>query len=834
MAGRSDIEAGGAFVRLFLKNDLTRQLVRTLRNAGQSMQSFGGTVQKIGAPIAAAGAAITAGFGAAVNHFAAVGDHLDKMAQRTGIAAPALAELGFAAEQSGASLENVENALLKMNRRIGRISVGQGSGQQVKAMAALGLSAEKLRQMAPEEQLLALSDAMEKHGNQAAAAGLAQRAFGTAVDKILPLLMQGKTGMEALRKEARELGIVPTEQEVANAAKVTDAINRVRRVVKGMLFDVGASLADSIMSGLEAVKNIAVATGKWIKENAGLIRTVAAIGAGLLVAGTAITMFGTAIIGVGMAISALGTIISTVAGIVGFLLSPIGLITAGLAVGVYAWARYTESGKAAVESLSAFLGDLLAIGKQTFGGIVDAIKAGDLKLAGEIAFAGLRLAVAEGLLALRSLVGDTVTSIVGKLASGDFSGAWSDTLEQLSLLWAAWSEGVVNVITGVARKITEVWQRATTFIAQKILELGKMPAFAEGFERITGVNLIEEQKRGEDTQRKERESVARGIEEFTGQHAGLQEKREAALSVKDPLEQQRDALDAEIRALAGGNEELINQLTRRQELEKQFLSPGDRDAMGPEAGRRLIEEIEAIDDAIESVGADADLGALREKITARLQVEGDLIDAEEVVSQVNAEIQGVEGHLQALTARAIELGVPYDIVAEAQDAAAGDIARQAEAITAELDKINRRAAMNTEAAAASAVATTEDGMAAIREEARTAREDLDLLTREAEEKRVTADAAKAKADETGAPTGPAAIADSRPGTAASVRALTTSSAASAEAAGYGGGGPKDVAAEMHAMHRTLKEQERERAKQLAAMERVAEKIEVLAFGMRHR
>ena len=138
MAGRSDVEAGRAFVRLTLKIDMTKALTGALRAAGERVQGFGSTVQRIGAPIAAAGAAITGAFSAAVYHFAAVGDQLDKMSARTGISASALAEFGFAAEQSGTSMEAVEKAIRRM--QAGTLDLEQGLSTAKDTYKALGLS----------------------------------------------------------------------------------------------------------------------------------------------------------------------------------------------------------------------------------------------------------------------------------------------------------------------------------------------------------------------------------------------------------------------------------------------------------------------------------------------------------------------------------------------------------------------------------------------------------------------------------------------------------------------------------------------------------------------
>jgi hypothetical protein len=69
-------QAGAAYVELWV-----------MRNAQRRVQDFGANLLKVGASVTAAGAAITGVITKALSHFASVGDELDKMSQRTGVAA---------------------------------------------------------------------------------------------------------------------------------------------------------------------------------------------------------------------------------------------------------------------------------------------------------------------------------------------------------------------------------------------------------------------------------------------------------------------------------------------------------------------------------------------------------------------------------------------------------------------------------------------------------------------------------------------------------------------------------------------------------------------------
>src|SRR5688500_8776097 len=148
MAGRSDIQAGRAHVEVYVKNSA---LVKGLNFVKGQLQGLGKSIMRIGAGFTAMGAAIIGPLAAAGSHFGSVGGALDDMSNRTGIARSVLGELKFAAEQSGASLEDVEKATKKMAKVI--VDADRGLESAKDSLALLGLSAADLKGKLPDEQL---------------------------------------------------------------------------------------------------------------------------------------------------------------------------------------------------------------------------------------------------------------------------------------------------------------------------------------------------------------------------------------------------------------------------------------------------------------------------------------------------------------------------------------------------------------------------------------------------------------------------------------------------------------------------------------------------------
>ena len=495
MAGKKDISAGRAFVELYVKGGL---LEKGLRSASARLQSWGKSAAMAGGAMTAAGAAILAPIAAAASSFAATGDDLHKMAARTGASVEALSELGFAMEQSGSDSAMLEKGLFGLSRAY--FDLERGGAASKDAFGAIGVSLDQLASRNPEQQLELIADGLAGVEDVAKRGAIAQQLLGRAGRQMLPMLADGAEGMRKMRQEARDLGLTKTDEQAQLAADVTDAINRVRKAMGAAVFEIGGALAPAILEGLEAFKTIAVAAGKWVKENKQLVITLAGIGAGLVAAGTAVTVVGMALVGMGLALSAIATIVGAIGGAIGFVLSPLGLLVGGFAAAVAAWARFTESGQATVAAIRETFGQMLETGREAVAGIADALMAGDLALAGEIAIAGLRLMVMQGLLALSDLVGgqwgDTVASVGNSLLNGDVQGAWKAGIEGLSAAWKAFAAYVVDVMAKVAKSVVAIWSKAVGGLAKGMLTVASKDNLAgKIMSKILGVDVRAEMEK---------------------------------------------------------------------------------------------------------------------------------------------------------------------------------------------------------------------------------------------------------------------------------------------------------------------------------------------------
>jgi hypothetical protein len=387
MPGRSDIEAGRAYVELLLKGE---GFQKGLEAAKSQLHAFSGGITAIGASLFAAGAAMRGALLGALTVFAETGEQLDILSKRTGISAGALAELEYAARQSGLSMESVEVAIRKMQKTLGDAELYGKKGSD--ALRLIGLSAGDLVKLSPDQQFQKIADSIAKIPDQALRAKAATDLWGRSGTVMLPMI----ENLRALRQEARDLHLIPKSDDIRLARETADAFKRLVDLVKMTTFEIGAALAPAFLRTAEVIQKALVQINDFIDTHRQLIVVASGVATALLLVGGALLGVTAAVKVLQVAFSGVTTIISGVISLFGFLLSPMGLIIAGLGAAAFAFFKFTKAGQDAAASIGKILGDIYADFQETFGGISDAISAGDFALAGEIAMAGLKLVWTEG------------------------------------------------------------------------------------------------------------------------------------------------------------------------------------------------------------------------------------------------------------------------------------------------------------------------------------------------------------------------------------------------------------------------------------------------------
>ncbi len=396
--GAGAIRAGRSFVEMFLDDS---KMIRSLEKLKNRFQGFGSTLLKIGGVTAGVGASILGTLGGIFFETAKHFDDVNDAATRLGTTPEIFTNLGHAAEMSGSSAEDLESSLGKMQKTL--VDAAKNGGQSEAAFKALGLSAKDLVALPLDEQMEAIAQALSDVENPTHKGALAMNIFGKSGRALLPMLEDGAEGLRAFRKQNQLLGNEVSGENAKKGAAAMDAFDIAMKSLKGTVRAVGAALLPTVEQ-IEAFQNWIIMAGgtvrRFIADNRAAILSVAAVGAGLWAAGLAIIALG---LGFTLAGSVIGGFVAAAVAIKAVILaivSPIGLAViaiAALAAGLVYLFSLTESGQGLFASLRAGFGELVDDVKAMLGGIGDALKVGDFRLAGKIAFVGLMLEFAKAI-----------------------------------------------------------------------------------------------------------------------------------------------------------------------------------------------------------------------------------------------------------------------------------------------------------------------------------------------------------------------------------------------------------------------------------------------------
>ncbi len=534
MANSQAIRAGRAFVELFA-ND--KRLVRGLKAASAKLKAWGAGVTAMGRKVFAGGLALAAPLAAATKTFAAMGDTVAKMSLRTGVSAESLSELGFAAEQSGSDLQTLEKGVRTMQRSI--TDAGRGLSTQVDALEDLGLKYEDLADLSPEQQFKLFADHLSRIEDLSKRAALAMMLLGRAGTQLLPLMQDGAAGIEALQKQARELGLTISTEDANAAAALTDAMNILWRVFKQGVFVIGSALGPLLKEFAERAARIIKTVFDWVKQNKELIVTIFKVAVAMMAGGAALMVLGGLLSGLGTVfgmlagiVTGVGSALGVIGTVLGAILTPVGMVVTAIAA-LAAYLLYVSGvGEQALGWLGRQFNALKETALAAWRGISDALAAGDIALAAKVLWLTLKTEWQKGVAWLtekwiafkETLMAVWTEAVYGtaKILTSAWAGiqtAWVETVAFMSKAWTIFTSGLV---TG--------WRTAQNWISKKFVQL--MAMFDDTVDVEATQKLLDE-----DFQREQQQREAR----TQGQLAEIETTRQA----------RRKAIDEEERGTLG-------------------------------------------------------------------------------------------------------------------------------------------------------------------------------------------------------------------------------------------------------------------------------------------
>ena len=483
MALSQAIRAGAAFVELYIRDN---RLVRGLANAAKRLRAFGAAVRQIGREFMTAGAAIIVPLLGAAKLFASVGDQLDKMRVRTGMSAQTLSELGYAADVSGVSLEQLDRGLTGMSRFAAALEAGSTEARD--ALRDLGISAEDFMRAVPEKRFKLIADGISRMDDASRRAVTAMQIFGRSGYELLPMLAGGSAAIEAMQQEARELGITLTDEDVTAAAAMNDAMYRLRRQLRAVIEQIGTAFASAILTLQKRVAPLLVSFIRWIRANKGLVVSVFTLASATFALGLALAIVGAVISGIGKVFAVLrgsivlaGIALGLLMKLFGLLLNPTTLVIAAIVALAVSLLYLSGVGRTVLAWLSERFKTLASDAKDAWHGIADALASGNIGLAAKILWLTLKMEWKRGIHFLNGLwVGakkffmslwtDAVYAVASRLinAWAKLQTAWGETVRGFSDIWSAFVNELSQTWYNVVGFIKKAWLRLKALFQEDI------------------------------------------------------------------------------------------------------------------------------------------------------------------------------------------------------------------------------------------------------------------------------------------------------------------------------------------------------------------------------
>lgn len=152
-------------------------------------------------------------------------------AKAAGIAAESYQEMQYAAQLAGVDNDKFNTSLQKFNVLIG--DAVNGNKAAVKLFQDLGISVKDLRSLSVEDLLYKTSKGIEGIDDSSRRAAIGADLFGKAAgSRMAQFLGEGTQALDDMRKQARDLGIVLSEETIKKAEETGDKMDALSSVIK--------------------------------------------------------------------------------------------------------------------------------------------------------------------------------------------------------------------------------------------------------------------------------------------------------------------------------------------------------------------------------------------------------------------------------------------------------------------------------------------------------------------------------------------------------------------------------------------------------------------------
>ena len=213
--------------------------------ADKAGDKAGGSWTKIGKAAGLAAVAIAAAAAISIKSQIDLADATVKTADKLGLTAEALSGLRYHADLAGVSSESLNVSLQMMSRNL--VDAARGTGEAQQAIRSLGLDANALARMKPDEAVAAIANAMEKIPNAAQRVSIAMDIFGRSGGDMVNVMRGGGGAIKEAMAEAEKFGIIISTKTARHAGLFNDNLSRMGALARGAANNMAAALLPTLV-----------------------------------------------------------------------------------------------------------------------------------------------------------------------------------------------------------------------------------------------------------------------------------------------------------------------------------------------------------------------------------------------------------------------------------------------------------------------------------------------------------------------------------------------------------------------------------------------------------
>lgn len=220
--------------------------------------------------VTAGTAALTSFAGQTASTLSEIGD----MSVKTGLTTDSYQELAYALRMNGADISSMTVGMKTLTSQISSAASGSESAQA--AFDALGVSVTNAdgSMRSQEEVMWEALTALQSVENATQKAALANQLFGRA-GTDLAVMLDGEAGsIDALRKEAHDLGLVMGEDVVAQGHELGDQMEKTKMSFEALTTQLGAALLPVALELTDFIQSMMPSIQGLIQEITPVVQTL--------------------------------------------------------------------------------------------------------------------------------------------------------------------------------------------------------------------------------------------------------------------------------------------------------------------------------------------------------------------------------------------------------------------------------------------------------------------------------------------------------------------------------------------------------------------------------